>query len=916
MNKRADESKQAVTRSCFSLKSAYSLRFLFSLPVLLLLLITTLLISAISYYHGQRAAEYFERGYSHEVGNRIEGQLVRFFSIQRLLLETNRRSLLSGDLSSERPVDMLRRFSVQISSLPSLTVISFGGPDGVYVGASRDMENLDVTLMTVLPQNEMLWHTYHQGVDYGLGEPIEDEIEEYDPRIRGWYTAAMEADGPVWYPVYRYFYENNLGMGLSVRVENEQGVIGVLSSDVALEQVSRYLSAESIGQNGIAFITEGDGELLATSTGDPAYKLENDQYVRVLATDSVNPLLRTAGVSISGQTDPSGQVRFTHADQEYLLDYREFVDPLGLRLKIAVVLPRAEFMTFVNRNLHQTLWLSIAAMLLAGLAALWLAGWLVRPVMLLKRRALALSAMDWSQPPLPCTPVLEVNELTDAYELMAKHLRELFESLEQKVNERTAELAQKTRFANQQRNLLASLLVDQTLNQESVQAIADRLVSEVSETMEVQRASIWLLTDTGDAFRCISLYEKGQQQPTENLLLSQTDYPAYIDHLLRQGWLNAKDVLNHEATVDLIEPYLKPLGIGAMLDAGIRSGGRLVGMLCLEHVGGSRQWLPDEEVFISTIAAIMGQSISAFERRQNERKLRLAASVFANSYEAIMISDADNIIVDVNPAFTRITGYEAEEIIGKHPSLLRSGKHSQEYFDAIYSSLDHRDHWRGEIWDKRKNGEIYPKIMSVAAVRDDHGKVLHHVSVFSDISQLKDQEEALQRLALYDSLTGVPNRRLLAERLQLAITRSRRSGKLMAVCYLDLDNFKPINDSLGHAAGDALLVEVARRFNVILRGGDTLARLGGDEFVLLLCDLEEPVQVELIMLRVQEAISAPFLLDGQTVMVSTSIGITFFPDDNSDGDTLLRHADQAMYIAKQAGRNRYAIFNPDTDQID
>lgn len=915
MNKRADDSEQAEIRSRLSLKSAYSLRFLFSLPVLLLILITALLISAVSHYHGQRAAAHFERGYSQEVGNRIEGQLMRFFSIQRLLLEANRRSLLAGDLSADQPLDMLRRFSVQISSLPSLTIISFGRQDGAYVGANRDLNSNDVTLMTALPQQGDVLQIYRLTSDYGVGDLVED-LGHYDPRVRGWYSTALESDGPVWYPVYRYFYENSLGMGLSVRVENEQGVVGVLASDVALNQVSRYLRDESIGEKGMAFVTEAQGELLATSTSDPVYLVENDQYIRIRATDSTNPLLRAAAIAMVSQAEMQGQTRFRHENQEYLLNYREFVDPLGLRLKIAVVLPRAEYMTFVNRNLQQTLWFSFAAMLLAGLVALWLSGWLVRPVTLLKRRALALSDKDWSQPPLPCTPVREVNELTDAYEVMARHLRELFESLEYKVNERTAELAQKTRFANQQRNLLASLLVDQTLSKESIQALACRLVAEVSETMEVQRAGIWLLSDTGDEFRCISLYQAGQLEPSEHLVLSHEEYPGYVEHILRHGWLNAEDVLSHEATADLIGPYLRPLDIGAMLDAGIRSGGRLVGVICLEHVGGSRHWLPDEEVFVSTIATIMGQSISAFERRQDERKLRLAASVFANSYEAIMISDADNIIVDVNPAFTRITGYKAREIIGKHPRILRSGKHSEEYFDAIYGSLNDQDHWRGEIWDKRKNGEIYPKIMSVAAVRDDNGKVSHHVSVFSDISQLKDQEEALQHMALYDSLTGVPNRRLLAERLQLAITRSRRTGKLAAVCYLDLDNFKPINDSLGHAAGDALLVEVARRFNEILRGGDTLARMGGDEFVLLLCDLEEPVQVELIMSRVQAAISAPFMLDGHEVLVSSSIGITFFPNDNSDGDTLLRHADQAMYIAKQAGRNRYAIYNPETELVD
>ncbi|MGR7920860.1 PAS domain S-box protein [Zobellella denitrificans] len=304
----------------------------------------------------------------------------------------------------------------------------------------------------------------------------------------------------------------------------------------------------------------------------------------------------------------------------------------------------------------------------------------------------------------------------------------------------------------------------------------------------------------------------------------------------------------------------------------------------------------------------IGHDIS--EQKQAETQLQMAARVFECSTEGILITDADNRIIRVNPAVTLITGYNTEELLGQTPALLASGRHDADFFEAMWHRLATEDHWRGEIWNRRKNGEIYPQWLAISALRDRQGRISHYVAVFSDISQLKADTAELEHIAQYDPLTGVPNRRLLADRLLQAMARARRLGSQLAVCYLDLDGFKQVNDRHGHPAGDQLLIEISRRLTHILRQYDTLARLGGDEFVLLFAELQHSEDIAPILSRVLAAVAAPVELDDARVQVSASIGVTFYPHDDGSADLLLQHADQAMYHAKQGGRNRYRFYDP------
>ncbi|MBI5923666.1 MAG: diguanylate cyclase [Betaproteobacteria bacterium] len=298
------------------------------------------------------------------------------------------------------------------------------------------------------------------------------------------------------------------------------------------------------------------------------------------------------------------------------------------------------------------------------------------------------------------------------------------------------------------------------------------------------------------------------------------------------------------------------------------------------------------------------------KRKMVEAQLRLAASVFENAHEGICITDSEQRILDINATFCETTGYSRAEVLGKTPRILKSDRQSPEFYAAMWQAIASEGHWQGEVWNRRKDGRIYAERLTISVVRDTSGTVSHYVGVLSDITATKEHEQRLERIAHYDMLTDVPNRTLLADRMRQAIAQTGRSHGMLAVCYLDLDGFKTVNDNLGHEAGDRLLVEIAARLQSCLRGGDTVARLGGDEFVLLLLGLDEIEECRIALQRILETLNRPVGLAGGNVAVSASIGVTLYPQDNVDADSLLRHADHAMYRAKRKGKNRFEFFDP------
>lgn len=294
----------------------------------------------------------------------------------------------------------------------------------------------------------------------------------------------------------------------------------------------------------------------------------------------------------------------------------------------------------------------------------------------------------------------------------------------------------------------------------------------------------------------------------------------------------------------------------------------------------------------------------------SQRNLYLAERVIENSLEGIMITDPDAVIVSINPAFTRLTGYTAQEVVGRRPTLLSSGRHDGEFYAALWQRLESEGHWQGEIWNRRKNGEIYPELLTITAINDADGRLTNYAALFSDISELKENEERIKHLAYYDPLTGMPNRRLFEDRLQVALAHVHRNKGQLAVMFVDLDRFKRINDTLGHEMGDQLLVEVSRRLYDCLREDDTVARMGGDEFVVLLSEVGMPDDAAYIARRITAALTRPMSLGGRELVVTASVGISIYPEDGRTASTLIKNADTAMYRAKESGRNGYQMYAP------
>lgn len=301
------------------------------------------------------------------------------------------------------------------------------------------------------------------------------------------------------------------------------------------------------------------------------------------------------------------------------------------------------------------------------------------------------------------------------------------------------------------------------------------------------------------------------------------------------------------------------------------------------------------------------------ERHRAEERMRLMDSVFSHSSEAILVTDVHGTIIEVNEAFTQITGYTRQDVIGRDPSLFRSGRQGPDVYRAMLSSLHSTGHCQGEVWSRRKNGEAYAVMLTVSAVPNPQGGEPRYVAQFSDITSLREQQEKMERLASYDPLTELPNRLLFSDRLRQALLHALRQKYTVAIAYLDLDGFKAVNDQWGHEAGDELLVTLARRMQQVLRVTDTLARIGGDEFAVVMVDVGTPGQCENLLNRILAACAEPITIQGTFAKVSASIGLTLFPQDDGDAEQLMRHADQAMYQAKQLGKNRFQMFDPASD---
>jgi diguanylate cyclase (GGDEF)-like protein/PAS domain S-box-containing protein len=397
------------------------------------------------------------------------------------------------------------------------------------------------------------------------------------------------------------------------------------------------------------------------------------------------------------------------------------------------------------------------------------------------------------------------------------------------------------------------------------------------------------------------------------------------EHIVNARWLSMLGLSDDKLTNTLSDwaDHIHPDDKQSVIDtvqAHIKSNEAYVAEFRMKHVDGHWVWIEGAGAVVEYDEAtheplrLCGTHQDITARKKIEAKLMLSARVFSDTYEGIIITDANNIIIDVNPAYCAITGYELEDVIGKKPNILNSGRQSAAFYEEMWLELQQHGHWQGEVWNRKKGGELYVEFLTISKLLDGHGQVINYIGVFTDITDRKQQQEKLSLMAHYDLLTGLPNRALFTDRFHQAIAHSKRTKAQLAVCFLDLDNFKPVNDNYGHEIGDQLLIQVAARIKASLREEDTVSRQGGDEFAFLLNDIESYEHCEQTLERLHRSLALPYIIDGYAHNISASTGITLFPADNGDIDTLLRHADQAMYQSKQAGRNRYQLFDTQDDQ--
>ena len=450
-----------------------------------------------------------------------------------------------------------------------------------------------------------------------------------------------------------------------------------------------------------------------------------------------------------------------------------------------------------------------------------------------------------------------------------------------------------------------------TLPSAALDDLIDRTLADIGRLFGADRAYLFLASDDGTVFDNTHEWcAPGITPQRENLQgLPMGLLPWWAAEMMagRGIVLGSLDELPPEAGAE--RALLEPQGIQSLLALPMRWRGRFWGLAGFDHVAQRRVWLADEVAVLRLVVSAFAQG---FERRRLDARLGLASTVFHHAQEGIFVTDGERRILDVNPTFTEITGCRADAAIGRLQQEVLPHSDGVEIRRAVAAV----GLWRGEIDHERADGQNQWLRVTVSAVRDERGEASGFVGVFSDITRLREQERQLRQLAYHDPLTQLPNRVLLADRMRQALARSRRSGELLAVCLLDLDGFKPINDTHGHAGGDRVLVELARRLTAVLREGDTVARLGGDEFVLVLPGLSSQADCELLLQRALAEVEAPIPLSAQvTVRLTASVGVRTVPPAPDDADTLLRQADQALYAAKREGRARIHRFDAEDERL-
>jgi diguanylate cyclase (GGDEF)-like protein/PAS domain S-box-containing protein len=496
----------------------------------------------------------------------------------------------------------------------------------------------------------------------------------------------------------------------------------------------------------------------------------------------------------------------------------------------------------------------------------------------------------------------EISILAHNFRLMRDATKETLTELKDKNAALANEISERKQI--KKREQIRSRVLEQLLSAQKLPLILANIISYVEEESPLSLCSILLLDKEGKHLlmgaapslpdfynNAIDGVAIGDKTGSCGTAAFQKKRIIVEDIQSHPYWENYKDLA---AQANLASCWSEPIW---------GSNNKILGTFAIYH----RQPCSPSRDHIALIEMISRLVAIVIERTQSHDRLQLLSRAYDQTHDGITITDANNIIIDINPAFSAITGFNRKDVIGHKPKILNSGKQNSEFYDDMWQTLRENNHWQGEVWNRKKDGNVFAEQLTISALQDEQGTTSHYIGVFSDITKRKHDEDKIHQLANYDALTNLPNRTLLDDRIKQSINFSQRNERSFAVLFLDLDHFKNVNDSLGHHIGDLMLIEVANRLMTVIRKEDTVSRIGGDEFILLLQEIHADGAAYLAQ-KVNDSISAPFILKESELSITPSIGIALYPTDGDDPATLLQAADSAMYQAKDSGRNRFQFF--------
>jgi diguanylate cyclase (GGDEF)-like protein/PAS domain S-box-containing protein len=555
----------------------------------------------------------------------------------------------------------------------------------------------------------------------------------------------------------------------------------------------------------------------------------------------------------------------------------------------------------IQSTLFVVLFIFIVSIVIILLISINVIDYLLRPIERLATNATKMAEGDLNVS-IESSGNDEISILAHNFRLMRDATKETLTELKNKNAALASEISERKQI--KKREQIRNQVLEQLLSAQKLPIILANIINYVEEESPLSLCSILLLDNEGkhllmgaapslpdfynNAIHGIEIKDETGSCGTatfqkKRIIVEDIQHHPY--------WENYKELATQ---ANLASCWSEPIW---------GSNNKILGTFAIYH----RQPCSPSRNHIALIEMISGLVAIVIERTQSHDRLQLLSRAFDQTHDGITVTDANNIIIDINPAFSTITGFSREEIIGHKPKILNSGKQNSEFYDEMQQSLNEENYWQGELWNRKKDGNIFAEQLTISALQDEQGLTSHHIGVFSDITKRKQDEDKIHQLANYDALTNLPNRTLLDDRIKQSINFSQRNERSFAVLFLDLDHFKNVNDSLGHHIGDLMLIEVANRLMTVIRKEDTVSRIGGDEFILLLQEIHADGAAHLAQ-KVNDSISAPFILKESELSITPSIGIALYPMDGDDPATLLQAADSAMYQAKDSGRNQFQFF--------